>query len=111
MLIMLLETAVILDLGDLVEFIPVVGSVIATVISAIVGLILGGLIWVAGARSSRQIVTVVIGYIAEAIPFLGALPLNTVMVLLVYAMGNPRVSQALEKAPGLTKKLPATPKS
>jgi len=107
--IMMLEFGVLMDLADLIEFIPIVGTIIALFMSAITGLILGLLMWVAGARSARQLITMVTGYIAEAIPFLSVLPLNTVMVILVYLMGTQKVSQVLERAPGLAKKLPPAP--
>ncbi|MFN7088375.1 MAG: hypothetical protein ACK4NX_00915 [Candidatus Paceibacteria bacterium] len=106
--IMMLEFAVLMDVGDLVEFIPVVGTVIAFFMSAIVGFILGVLMWAAGARGTRQLVTMLIGYIAEAVPLLSILPLNTLMVILVYLFSSSSAKQVLERAPGLAKKLPTT---
>jgi hypothetical protein len=110
-LLVMLQLALILDLVDLIEFIPIVGTILALGASVIVGGLLALLIFISGARKTKQIITVIIGYVAEAIPLLSVLPLNTVMVILVYFMGEPAVREALEKAPSLAKKLAATPKT
>lgn len=107
--LMMLQFAVIADLADLVEFIPIVGTVISVVISAVVGVILGALLWISGARGTRQLVTLLLGIIAESVPFISILPLNIVMVILVYLFSTERVSQVLARAPQLAKKLPAVP--
>ncbi len=83
MFIMMLETAVVLDLMDIIQFIPFVGNAIAIFFSVVFGSFLLVLIWASGARQTKQLVTMGLGFVAEKIPVVSVLPLNTIMVILV----------------------------
>jgi hypothetical protein len=90
------------DMVDLVEAIPAVGSVMAIAL----GIPLGALLWIAyyaaGAKSKRQIVVMAIGFSAEMMPMISALPLNVATAILVQILSQPQVARLTSKTPAST---------
>ncbi|MBI1974786.1 MAG: hypothetical protein HYS57_00310 [Parcubacteria group bacterium] len=90
--------AIVLDLADLGEGIPVVGSAIAFLFNVTFGPMLWVSYWAAGARGSRQIATMAIGFFMEQVPGLSVLPLNTITVIGVYLMSTPETQRIIGAA-------------
>jgi hypothetical protein len=92
----LLFVALAADLIDLLEFIPVLGSLLAFVFGMILGAILWITYWALGARSLSAIVAMAVGVILELIPGISTLPFNVIVAVLVYLITNSKLIERLK---------------
>lgn len=105
-LIMFLIGALMVDIFTwLIAFIPIVGLEIAGAISVVSNIFFTAALWLAGGRGIKQLFTAGIGGVFS----------KTGAVLAVYFMNlaitKTPAGQALEKTPGVAKKIPLTPQT
>lgn len=106
--IMLLFFAVMLDLTDLIEAIPFIGSILAFLAGAIGGAALWSLYWLAGARGLVPVATMILSWILEEVPVVSFLPINSLTVILVYFLSRKEVLRTIGVGLRIAEKLPQT---